>query len=92
MAGVRRADSTTATIRAPVAATAAITIGLVKASGYGSMYTEDNRIGDHIWWISDLAKFSGHYPAWNQQFDVPAILREIYEANCERWTKKVVAL
>lgn len=55
-------------------------------------YEEGNRTGDHIWWISDLAKFSGHYPAWNQQYDVPAILREIYEANCERWTKKAVAL
>ncbi len=55
-------------------------------------YEEGNRTGDHIWWISDLAKFSGHYPAWNQQYDVPAILREIYEANSERWTKKAVAL
>ena len=25
-------------------------------------YVEDNRIGDHIWWISDVAKFQGHYP------------------------------
>lgn len=25
-------------------------------------YGEDNRIGDHIWWISDVAKFKEHYP------------------------------
>jgi CDP-paratose 2-epimerase len=25
---------------------------------------EDNRIGDHIWYISDLAKFKADYPEW----------------------------
>ena len=25
-------------------------------------YVEDNRIGDHIWWISDVRKFQSHYP------------------------------
>jgi len=42
-------------------------------------YTETNRIGDHIWWISDTRKFKAHYPAWRQQYDVKAILVEIYE-------------
>lgn len=27
-------------------------------------YADDNRIGDHIWWISDLRKFQSHYPGW----------------------------
>lgn len=44
-------------------------------------YVEDHRIGDHIWWISDVDKFHSHYPDWRQRYDVPAILREIYEAN-----------
>lgn len=48
-------------------------------------YVEANRIGDHQWWISDVNKFRQHYPNWNLQYDVPAILREIYEANVERW-------
>jgi CDP-paratose 2-epimerase len=48
-------------------------------------YKENNRQGDHIWWISDLARFQAHYPNWQQQYDVPGILREIYEKNCERW-------
>jgi CDP-paratose 2-epimerase len=26
-------------------------------------YEETNRIGDHIWWISDVTKFQKHYPA-----------------------------
>ncbi len=48
-------------------------------------YAEDNRVGDHIWWISDNGKFETHYPNWQLTFDVPAILRQIYEHNAERW-------
>jgi CDP-paratose 2-epimerase len=50
-------------------------------------YTEDNRSGDHIWYVSDLAKFKKRYPAWGIRYDVPRILREIYEFNRERWAK-----
>lgn len=48
-------------------------------------YSAENRMGDHIWWISGLQKFQSHYPAWQIQYDVPTILREMYEANRERW-------
>jgi CDP-paratose 2-epimerase len=48
-------------------------------------YTETNRIGDHIWYISDLSKFQSHYPDWQMQYDVPHILREMYEQNRDRW-------
>ncbi len=48
-------------------------------------YVPAHRKGDHIWWISDLTRFKSHYPAWKVSRDVPAILREIYEANRERW-------
>ena len=27
-------------------------------------YAQENRIGDHIWWISDVRKFRSHYPDW----------------------------
>jgi CDP-paratose 2-epimerase len=49
-------------------------------------YTEDNRIGDHIWWIGDLSAFEADHPEWKLRFDVEAILRDIHEANVERWT------
>ena len=48
-------------------------------------YSEINRTGDHIWWISDISKFRKHYPAWNLEYNVPKILGEIYEINAERW-------
>jgi CDP-paratose 2-epimerase len=42
-------------------------------------YVEGSRKGDHIWWISDLSHFQSHYPGWKPDYDVPKILREIYE-------------
>ncbi|HEY1015219.1 MAG TPA: NAD-dependent epimerase/dehydratase family protein [Herpetosiphonaceae bacterium] len=50
-------------------------------------YTEEQRIGDHRWWISDHRKFSAHYPEWRITYDVPRILRDIHETNRERWTQ-----
>ena len=47
-------------------------------------YTEDNRIGDHIWWISDLTKFKTHYPGWNKEYGIEDILLEIQEALVSR--------
>ena len=48
-------------------------------------YSETNRIGDHMWWISDLSTFESDYPEWELRYDVPAILSDIYEHNAERW-------
>lgn len=49
-------------------------------------YTETNRIGDHIWYISDIRKFQSHYPKWEQQYDLRRLLEDIYVKNIERWT------
>jgi CDP-paratose 2-epimerase len=48
--------------------------------------SDEARMGDHRWWISDLRPFQTDYPAWSLEYDVPAMLREIYEANAEHWT------
>lgn len=48
-------------------------------------YSDANRVGDHIWWISDVSKFQGRYPQWSLTYDVADILREIFQANGERW-------
>jgi CDP-paratose 2-epimerase len=48
-------------------------------------YSDRNRSGDHIWWISDISKFQYHYPAWTLRYDVRRILEEIREANLTRW-------
>ncbi|NCO76490.1 MAG: NAD-dependent epimerase/dehydratase family protein [Cyanobacteria bacterium] len=48
-------------------------------------YSETNRIGDHIWWISDVSKFQSHYPDWQFKYTVKDILQEIYTNNLHRW-------
>ena len=48
-------------------------------------YMETNRIGDHIWWISDLGKFKTHYPGWQLTYTVRDILEEIFTQNIGRW-------
>ena len=48
-------------------------------------YDENNRIGDHIWYISDTRKFRSHYPAWRQQYDLRQLLEDIHAKNVERW-------
>lgn len=40
-------------------------------------YKDENRRGDHICYISDLAKFQAHYPAWKQQHTLDSILAEM---------------
>lgn len=37
----------------------------------------DNRIGDHIWYISDVRKFQKDYPSWNYKYNLENILAEI---------------
>jgi CDP-paratose 2-epimerase len=43
-------------------------------------YVEDNRIGDHIWWISNVSKFRSHFPNWQYRYNLEAILEEIQGA------------
>lgn len=42
-------------------------------------YSDENRIGDHIWWISDVSKFKSHYPSWNWEWDLVATLKQMHE-------------
>ncbi|MFA6016674.1 MAG: NAD-dependent epimerase/dehydratase family protein [Patescibacteria group bacterium] len=40
-------------------------------------YVETNRVGDHIWYISDVRKFKKHYPKWEYKYDTNKILLDI---------------
>jgi len=48
-------------------------------------YSEQARVGDHRWWISDLSQFQADYPDWGLTYDIEGILKESYEHNCEQW-------
>jgi CDP-paratose 2-epimerase len=46
--------------------------------------SEQNRSGDHIWWISDVRRFQNDYPGWKYQYDLKRIVKEIVDSTTER--------
>lgn len=52
---------------------------------------DQERSGDHIWWISDVRKFQNDYPGWKYQYDVDSILKEIVEINLEQLPTRKIA-
>ena len=52
----------------------------ITGHGLDWSYLEDNRIGDHIWWISDVSKFQRDYPEWSYRYSLRDTLKEIYHA------------
>jgi len=47
-------------------------------------YKDINRIGDHIWWISDVRKFQSHYPECSYRYGLRETLQGIYHALVKR--------
>ena len=43
-------------------------------------YVEENRIGDHICYYSDLRKMRAHYPQWNVTASLEETVRQIVAA------------
>ena len=40
-------------------------------------FTRVNRVGDHIWYISNMKKFKNHYPKWKQVYNSEKIIDEL---------------
>ena len=47
-------------------------------------YREDNRIGDHVCYYSDLSKLQSHFPNWEQRHDLVSTIGQIVKA----WRKR----
>jgi len=47
--------------------------------------SEQNRIGDHRWWISDVRPFAQDFPGWQLTRSLEDIVRELHDENAERW-------
>lgn len=47
-------------------------------------YDETNRVGDHICYYTDMAKFRGHYPDWRLEHSLDAIVDEMVAAVARR--------
>lgn len=66
----------------------AIQIGeKITGKAFHYKYSDQPRIGDHIWYVSDLSKFKKDYPNWNITFDINSIMTEIYIHNIDRWKR-----
>ena len=48
-------------------------------------YEDNNRIGDHIWWVSDVNRFRKDYPEWDYKYDMCRILQEMHQGLCARF-------
>ena len=38
---------------------------------------KENRVGDHIWYVSSMKKFKSHYPKWKQKYNSKKIIDEL---------------
>jgi len=47
-------------------------------------YSASNRIGDHLWWISNVNKFKSHYTKWEFKYNLKDILVTIYDSMTQR--------
>ena len=57
------------------------TIDILADQGLPLKYTfrEENRVGDHICYISDLTKVRTHFPEWKLHYDLPRIFEDIVQ-------------
>jgi len=59
--------------------------------GYKGKQVRDNilsdqaRIGDHQWYVSDFGTFKADYPNWRLTYGIDDVLKDIYEHNVEQW-------
>ena len=49
-------------------------------------FSEINRSGDHIWYISDISKFRNHYPNWSYTYSLNKLLEDI----SKQFTKDII--
>src|SRR5438309_2569 len=52
-------------------------------------YRDQNRMGDHVCYISDLTKPCSHYPEWRLEYDLPRILDDIVKRNIAAATSPI---
>lgn len=49
-------------------------------------YRDEPRVGDHIWWLSDMSRFLADHPGYRQTMDIDAIVRDIHDQGRARWS------
>ena len=47
-------------------------------------YIDDNRTGDHKWYVSNLSQFKADYPEWSLNYCMGEIFDDVYKGTIER--------
>lgn len=47
--------------------------------------SDQARVGDHRWWVSDMREFQIDYPEFELDHGIDQVLQEMYEVNAQRW-------
>jgi CDP-paratose 2-epimerase len=53
--------------------------------------SDEARIGDHRWYISDFSDFERDYPEFKLEYGIESVLREIHDVNVEQWAAAAAA-
>jgi CDP-paratose 2-epimerase len=53
--------------------------------------SDEARMGDHRWWISDLGEFRRDYPQFELEYGIDAVLAEIHAVNVDGWAAQAAA-
>jgi CDP-paratose 2-epimerase len=55
-------------------------IGEISSEWLQYSMIDQNRTGDHIWYVSDVRRFQNHFPNWKYEYDIRRTLSEMIEA------------
>ncbi len=47
-------------------------------------YKDEARVGDHVWWISDVSRFRSAYPEWSYGYDIHRMMADIHAGQVDR--------
>jgi CDP-paratose 2-epimerase len=50
----------------------------------GYELSDEPRIGDHRWYVSDMSSFVADYPGWRLSLAIEQVLRQIHDLNREQ--------
>jgi CDP-paratose 2-epimerase len=53
--------------------------------------SDEARIGDHRWYMSDFSDFGRDYPQFKLEYGIESVLREIHDVNVDQWTAAATA-
>jgi CDP-paratose 2-epimerase len=64
------------------------TVNSILGRDWAPKFSSRARIGDHQWYISDLAKFKLHYPTWDITISLDSLIKEMVESELDNVARR----